>query len=1033
MICRTNLAIILLALTVAGAFSQTAPPNGLRQNTPKVHAFTNARIVVAPGKVIAKGTVVIRDGFIEAVGENVKPPGDARVWDVSGYTLYAGLIELSSDIGIPRTPSVQQPTSFEEAIAQRPTTVEAPKGPAHWNSRVHPEFDAGAEFKPDTGASQKLRSQGFALALVTPQRGIFRGSSALVNLGDGAASDIVLKSNVTQNASFDQTVGGFGVGGYPSSLMGAIALIRQTWYDADWYRKAHESYAKDPANQKRPETNAALAALQDALQRRQPVVMDVTDDLNFLRAAKIGKEFSLNLWIRGSGQEYRRLDAIKATKVPVIVPLNFPEAPSVSAPEEALNVSLEELRHWDAAPENLGRLEKAGVPFALTSSQLRDGGTFLTQVRKAIERGLSPDGALAAVTTNPAKWLGTEKQYGSLEAGKVANIVVTDGDFFAEKTKILEVWVDGKRYEVKPPPTADARGVWSVNMKVPGAESGTLTLGGEVDNPSGSINWKGRDLRLTSATYSAGRLAVSFSGDSVGMRGNIRMSTTVSDKEMFGVGELADGESFNWSATRKEPPKVEADTSKSKKPEMTSLPNVYPPGEYGRLKQPEQPTNVLIKNVTLWTEGSEGKLESADMLVTKGKIAKIGKNLDAPKDAVIIDATGKHVSPGIIDCHSHTATSSVNEGGQAISAETRIEDVIDSDDIWIYRQLAGGTTAANILHGSANPIGGQNAVVKWRWGVLPDELPIAGAPPGIKFALGENVKQSNFMPGGRPSTRYPQTRMGVEQIIRDEFKAALDYERAWKDWEKDETKIPPRKDLELDAILEILKSKRLVHSHSYRQDEILMLMRVAEDFGFKIATFQHVLEGYKVADAMAKHGVGGSTFSDWWAYKIEAWDAIPGNGPLMHAQGVVVSYNSDNSELATRLNWEASKAVRFGLSEEEALKFVTINPAKQLKIDDKVGSLEVGKDADFVVWSGNPLSSYSKCEQTWVDGRKYFDVKEDWQLREQIQKERALLIQKILATKRETPTLGPAGFPFRRPRLNEIQPYSCMSEVDHEN
>lgn len=1019
--------VSLLAVLTASVWAQTAPPVALRENTPAVFAFTNAKIVVAPGKIIARGTLVVRNGTIQAVGENVPVPADARVFDMTGHTLYPGLIELSSDIGMPRPP---QPQPGQQSAAQQ---QDQPKGAAHWNARVRAELDAGTEFAPDRAAAEKLRSQGFTLALAAPQRGIFRGASALVQLGEGAASDLIVKRNVTQNVAFE-TAGGFGAGGqYPNSLMGAIALIRQTWYDADWYRKAWESYNKNP-NQPRPESNNALAALQDALQRRQSVVMNVDDELNFLRAAKIGKEFNLNLIIRGSGYEYRRLDAIKATKLPVIVPLNFPEAPNVDTPEDALNVTLEDLRHWDTAPENPGRLDRAGVPIALTSATLRDAGTFLAQVRKAIERGLSSDAALAALTTTPAKWLGIDRNFGSLEAGKVANIVVTDGDLFGEKTRIREVWVDGKQYEVKPPPAADARGTWDLKISADPEQSGTLTLAGDVDKPNGTIRWRNKTLRLNAVTFSAGRLAFTVNTDSIGIPGIARMSGTVSARDIFGVGERGDGVHFSWSATRKEMVKAEPDTAAPKKPEMASFPDVFPPGEYGRPKQPDQPANVLIKNATLWTQGPQGKLEGTDLLITRGKIARIGKNLDAPKDAIIIDGTGRHVTPGLIDAHSHTAVSgAVNEGQQVVTAEVRIEDVLESDDIWIYRQLAGGTTAANVLHGSANPIGGQNATVKWRWGALPDEMLIAGAPAGIKFALGENVKSSNVNLQPGQQVPYPATRMGVEQIIRDRFKAARDYERAWKEWEKDKTKIPPRKDLELDALVEILNGKRLVHCHSYRQDEILMMIRIAEDFGFRVATFQHVLEGYKVADAMAKHGAGGSTFSDWWAYKIEAWDAIPGNGPLMASQGVVVSYNSDNSQLASRMNWEAAKAIKFGLSEEEALKFVTINPAKQLGIADKVGSLEVGKDADIAIWNGNPLSTYTKCIQTWVDGRKYFDVDEDRQLREQIQKERAVLVQKIIASKQQPQQTPAGGPPARIRRPNEERLNSCMEGFNHEN
>jgi imidazolonepropionase-like amidohydrolase len=1023
--------LILIIITLAGLSAlcaQTAPTVGLRDNTPSVHAFTNARIVVAPGRVIGSGTLVIRNGVVEAVGERVTLPADARVWDMQGRTLYPGLIEMASDIGMPKPPQ-QQLQPFSPASA--PSRPEPQKGATHWNAKVLADFTAHTEFQPDNRAAEKLRSQGFTLAVTLPQRGVFRGSSSLIDLGEGSASDLIVKPQVGQVIALEAT-GGF-LSGYPNSLMGTIALIRQTWYDADWYRKSHDSFGRKPG-QKRPETNNSLAALADALQARQPVMITASDELNHLRAAKIGKEFGLNLWVLGSGEEYQRLDAIKATGVPVILPLNFPEPPSVDAPEEALNVSLEDLRHWDVAPENPGRLAKAGVPFSLTSAQLKDPANFLAQVRKAIERGLSADAALAAVTTTPARLLGLDKRYGTLETGKVANIVVTNGDLFAEKTRIHEVWIDGKRYEVKPPPTADARGTWGLNISVDPGQSGTLKLSGDVDKPSGSITWREKELRLGNVTFAAGRLAFTVATDSIGWKGTMTMSGTVSDKEIFGVGERTDGTPFTWFASHTEPAKEEPDTTQPKKPEMASFPDVYPPGEYGRAKLPDQPQHVLVKNATIWTQGPQGKLEGADMLVTRGKIAQVGKNISAPAGAVIIDATGKHVTPGLIDAHSHTGVSgSVNEGGQAITPEVRIADVLDPDNIWIYRQLAGGTTAANILHGSANPIGGQNAVVKWRWGALPDELLIAGAPAGVKFALGENVKQSHFRPGGQPSTRYPQTRMGVEQIIRDRFMAARDYQRSWKEWERDKTKIPPQRDLELDAIVEMLEGKRLIHSHCYRQDEILMLIRVCEEFGITIASFQHVLEGYKVAEAIAKHGAGASTFSDWWGFKLEAYDAIIGNGPLMHSQGVLVSYNSDNSQLATRMNWEASKAVKFGLSEEEALKFVTINPAKQLKIDHLVGSLEVGKDADFVVWSDNPVSSYTKCEQTWVDGRKYFDVEEDRKMREQIQMERATLIQKVHSSKRQ-PSAPAAGGPsarMRRPQETVLQ--SCMEGFYDEN
>jgi len=999
---KTSLQKIIagfLCLSLIHAFSnvpvlaQTTPAMGLRQNTPTVHAFINARIVQMPGKAIEGATLVIRDGLISSVG-SATIPQDARIWDMKGMTIYPGLIDAYSDYGMPKPRlGTQEATPPRQLRELRPAEI---RGASSWTDAVLAQQNAAELFSPDTKAAQNLRRQGFTTTLVVPKKGNLKGTSALVNLGDGKANDVILRTGVAHHISLEvdprrET--------YPTSLMGLIALVRQTLLDAEWYQKALEAYRKKPSLQ-RPETNEPLAALKGVPRGGMPVIIETSDELDFLRAEAIGREFGLNMVVMGSGYEYRLLQAIAGSNREVILPLNFPETPSVQAPEEALDVSLADLRHWDEAPDNPKRLQEAGVGFALTSARLKDKGMFLTQLRKAVQRGLAKDAALAALTTTPARMFGVDNRLGSIEPGKIANFVITSGDLFAEKATIREVWIDGRRFESKPSLEADPRGTWS--LALPGQAPGDTTLlniKGKPEALQGVLKRK-NEVKLSTVSMSTPRLMFVFPGDSLGYPGIVRMTAVVNTKKLEGSGEWPDGKAFSWSGSRVLPFVSEPDTAKQEPIPPALFPAVFPSGEFGRQVLPDQPPAILVKNATVWTCGPAGRLENADVLFEKGRVKNVGRNIGAPAGATVIDAAGKHLTPGIIDAHSHMAESGdVNEATRAVSAEVRMADIIDHRDIGIYRALAGGTTEVHVLHGSANPIGGQGQLIKLRWGMPPEKMKFEGATPTIKFALGENVKQANWPEGS--SKRYPQTRMGVEQTIRDEFRAALDYEKAWKRFAQDNSGIPPRKNLGFEAILEVLHGKRLVNCHAYRQDEILMMMRLAEEFGFRIQTFEHILEGYKVADVMATHGAGGSTFSDWWGYKLEVYDAIPYNGVLMHGQGVLVSFNSDSDELSRRLNWDAAKAMKYGgLGEEDALKFVTINPARQLKVDNRVGSLEPGKDADFVIWSGSPLSVYSHCEQTWIDGRKYFDREEDRRLYGESQRQRAVLIQKALQTKR---------------------------------
>ncbi len=414
---------------------------------------------------------------------------------------------------------------------------------------------------------------------------------------------------------------------------------------------------------------------------------------------------------------------------------------------------------------------------------------------------------------------------------------------------------------------------------------------------------------------------------------------------------------------------------------------------------------VLIRNATVLTV-TKGTIQNGSVLVRDGKVAAVGKNISGPAGAAVVDGTGKYLMPGIIDCHSHTAIEGgINEGTLSDSSMVNVKDIINPTDINIYRALAGGLTVSNVLHGSANAIGGQTVVIKLRWGKTAPEMLFEGAKPGIKFALGENPKRQGYPQGGLFSQgpvaerRYPGTRMGVEEVIRESFTEAKNYQANWKQYNaqvsRGEHPIPPRNDLRLESLVEVLEGKRYVHAHCYRSDEILMLLRVADEMGFKIRTLQHVLEGYKVADEIVKHGASASTFSDWWAYKIEAYDATPYNAAIMTRKGVVVSVNSDSDELQRHLNLEAAKTMRYGgMTETQALAMVTINPAKQLGIDDKVGSIEVGKSGDLVLFDKNPLDNYSKVLKVWIDGNEYFDRDKDLAGRAEFERKKKALSDK---------------------------------------
>ena len=1002
MIPKRVLAIssIAMAALAAPGPTQTISMHGLRESSPSAIAFTGATVVTAPGTTLTDATLLIEDGRVSAVGDEVELPPGAALVDVSGYWIYAGFVEPYSEYGLGQIEALNADNERDEPQYEAERT-----GPTAWSDAIHAHRNWVADFQPDAEAAEALMKRGVTTAVSAKMDGIFRGRSFVVSVAAGEPNDLVLEESGLHFASFDP---GSSQLEYPSSLMGSIAVVRQTLLDAEWYGAAHRAWSRD-SSQRRPESNIALAALATDT---GTLVFETEDEQSLLRAGRISREFELAMIHLGSNTEYRRIDEVAALGQELILPLSFPETPSVASYEDQLDVTLADLRHWERAPSNPAVLEAAGVPFALTGHSLREDEDFLANLRQAIERGLSADGALAALTTVPAEMAGVGDQVGRLEAGMRADFVLADGDLLGSEASILSVWIGGEiAHEEVELDRTDLRGSYSATLD--GIDY-RLTVGGELDELEGTITTAAAEYELSDFASAPGRLSFQANFDNLGVvrLSLIQLAGTVSaqvatpegalrtvrlvpmdpdDAEIEGDAET-EGESEN-DGDAAEPATAEA-------VELVSR-STLPPRSYGHEKAPVQ-EDVLITGATVWTNEADGVLEQADLLIRGGRIAAVGFDLEAPEGVRVIDAAGKHVTPGLIDEHAHIAISQgVNEGSHAVTAEVRIGDVVNPDHIGIYRALAGGTTTAQLLHGSANPIGGQAQVIKLRWGSSAEGMKFEGAPPSIKFALGENVKQSNW--GDEFTSRYPQSRMGVETIMRDRFLVARDYQQGWDDYRAlpsaaRASTVPPRRDLQLETLVEILDSERFVHCHSYVQSEILMLMRLAEELGFRIQTFTHILEGYKVAPEMAAHGAGASTFSDWWAYKFEVYDAIPQNSCLMQEAGVVTSINSDSSDLIRRLNQEAAKSVMHcGMDEQDALKLATLNPAIQLKIDDRVGSLKPGKDADFVIWNGHPLSTVSKVEQTWVEGLNSFSLERDLALRAADRAERQTLIQKILS------------------------------------
>ena len=982
-----KIRLLLLSILWCGSslFAQDYFPEnaGVKSKNNNYTAFTNAKIYVTPSQIIDGGTLLIQNGKVKQVGKSVSLPKNTVVIDAKGHSIYPSFIDVYSKFG------VEQPK--REPGGGRSAQYGSDREGFYWNDHVMPENAAIAKFKYDDKKAKGLRDAGFGVVNSHIHDGIVRGSGVLVALnGTGGDATRILDDNSAQYLSFSRSV--IKGQSYPSSLMGSMALLRQMYADAKWYA-AGNSDTKDRS--------------LEALNKNKGLVQifEAKDKGHVLRADKIGDANGIQYAIVGGGDEYERIADIKATGAKLILPINFPEAYDVSNPYAANMVALKDMRNWNQAPSNPKVLAENGVSFSLTPYDLKSPDKFKEKLMKAIEYGLSKTIALEALTTTPASLLGKSSSIGSLQVGRQANFLITSGDIFDKETTLYENWVQGNKNVVADKNLKDIRGNYDLTA---GGMTYKMSITGKATKPKVEIKQDTNKLK-SKLSFADNWLNLSFSADE-GSK-NYRMTGLVSKASDNFNGRLVlpngNESSFTALKTSGFTPDAKKDKEKETSPELVNI--TYPNVGFGYASQPKAET-ILFKNATVWTSEEAGILENTDVLIKDGKISKIGQNLKAGR-AKVVDATGKHLTAGVVDEHTHIAALAVNESGHNSTAEVKMEDVVDNEDIDIYRQLAGGVTSAQLLHGSANPIGGRSAILKLKWGASPEKMIYSNSPKFIKFALGENVKQSNW--GSR--SRFPQTRMGVEQVFMNYFQRGKEYDAKKKSGQ------PFRYDEEMEVVAEILNGERFISCHSYVQSEINMMMKVADKFNFRVNTFTHILEGYKVADKMKAHGVGAGTFSDWWAYKFEVNDAIPYNAAIMQKQGITVAINSDDAEMARRLNQEAGKTVKYGgMTELEAWKMVTINPAKLLHIDNRVGSIKEGKDADLVLWTDHPLSVYAKAEKTLIEGATYFDLALDKQQRESVKKERTKLIDMMLKEKS-------GGGKTQAPKMSKKERMTCDS------
>jgi imidazolonepropionase-like amidohydrolase len=979
---------------------------------PVAYAIKGAKVVPVSGDPIEAGTVVVRDGVIVVVGpaDRVEVPYDAEVIEGKGLIVYPGFIDLYTTSG--------QDAAAIKSLTGAGRTVNyadfaLPRTPPDNRNGITPEYEVSRAL--DMGAlSEERRKLGFTDVLVAPGGSIATGQSALVSTGGLPRRESVLKAPVALHIALRSPGGGFGGddgdghghghesgtldandytqapgtpiapapgtpaptpgtpatpatppvaqqgrrggGGaqaqYPTSLMGVVAHLRQAMLDADNHHERLAYYER--VGGPRPANDPALDALYAARTRTLPVWWEANTRDEIHRAIDLAEEFGTDAVIVGGREAGKVVSRLRSKDIPVVLRLDFPEEPRVPTEaeyrrrpaeekEDPLKVLAERSNAWKERVAVAKTLAAANVRFAFAAEGANNNAaTFHAQLRKAIAAGLTREAALDALTRRAAEIAGQGKKLGTIEKGKLGHLVVMTGPLGDENAKVRYVLADGLKYD--------------------------------AEKASASTPAKGKGQGGAGGGFAKGQGKRGLAKAEPKEEGDEAKKDEPKKDEPKKEEAKKEGEPKKDEAKPADAPKADPTNTPKGDDDQAKTPFVDVAAEFDADRQPTLKTGgtVLIKDATILTV-TRGTIPKGSILIRDGKIAEVGANITAPEGVTVLDATGMVAMPGIIDTHSHQAVSGgVNEMSLSIVPEVRVKDVVTGDDVGIYRALAGGTTSARLLHGSANTIGGQDAVIKHKPGQAGRDLILKDNPQGVKFALGENVT--------RRTGRFPNTRMGVEATIERAFEEGRAYKNTWKAYEAakahGDAGPPPRRDLRLEALAGILDGSIKIHSHCYRNDEILMLLRTTARYGVRVQSLQHVLEGYKVAAEIAAHGASASTFSDWWAYKIEAFDAIPYNAALMSQAGVSVVIKSDSEELIRHLYLEAAKMVKYGnVPEDQALAMITINAARELGLDRRLGSIEVGKDADIAIFNAHPFDGFARCDLALIDGEVYFQRK----------------------------------------------------------